>query len=113
MCPVRLKHYMRNTGKRKINRRGFLKLLGFGISAVALVRPKIKEPELTTEPEIVKDAVPLWTGTNGTLSTATWSRVWLDDGGKIVYYPHPWKAIHKNLTFDKGAGVWNTYTEVR
>ncbi len=95
-----------------MNRREFLKLLGISIPAITLARPELAETEVTEKPTAVEDKPSYWTATERTLSTTAWSRVWLE-GNKVVYYPHPWKAIHKNLVFNRDKNIWNTYTEVR
>ena len=95
-----------------MDRRKFLKMLGLGVPAIALAGPSIKELEVIGEPVISAGRPAYCTATEGTLSTVstTWSKVWVDAGGKVTYYPHPWKAAHKNLVLDKDTGVWSATT---
>ncbi len=76
-------------------RREFLKLLGFGLPALILVRPEIKLEKPKSKP-IKEVSIPsVWTGTNGTTGTVTWANT-IANGDKTVYYVHPWPEYDYN-----------------
>ncbi len=71
-----------------MNRREFMKLLGFGLPALMLVRPEIKLEN--SKPKPIKEfSIPsIWTGTNGTATTGTIT-VYPDDGKPYYVYDKP------------------------
>ncbi len=81
-------------------RREFLKLLGFGLPALVLVKPEFKEEK--PKPELMKEAsVPsVWTGTNGTANSASIT-TWPVDS-KTVY-------IYNNEEIDWSKVTWSVY----
>ncbi len=84
-------------------RREFLKLLGFGLPALILVKPEIKLENSKPKPIKEFSNPSVWTGTKETTSTIT---TWTNDDPRIHYvYDHPLnKTTWKEYTI---TGTWD------
>jgi len=88
-------------------RREFLKLLSFGLPALLLVRPELKEEKSETikKLDIPISSVPgTWKGTNGTINSVTSWGTTIGRDGKTLYYVYDRPLDNSKIT-------WSVYTK--